>query len=192
MKRIGLLGGMSWESSAEYYRIINQETRRRLGGTHSAPSVMYSVDFAEVEALQEDGEWGMAAALMVEAARRIGGAGADCLVICTNTMHRLAAKVESAIGIPLLHIADASAKAVTSASVSRVALLGTRYTMEQPFYRGRLEERHGLDVLVPEEPERTMIHEVIFGELVRGEVRDEPGRDTSAPSTRSSHKEPRG
>lgn len=172
MKTIGLLGGMSWESSAEYYRIINEEVRERLGGTHSARSVMVSVDFHEIEALQETGDWDAATAMMVDAARRIEAGGADLLVICTNTMHRMADDVQAAIQIPLLHIADATAAAVRRAGIDRIALLGTRYTMEQDFYRGRLEARHGLEVLVPEEPDRTTVHDVIYDELVLGVVDD--------------------
>lgn len=167
MKTIGLLGGMSWESSAEYYRILNEEVRERLGGTHSARSVMFSVDFHEIEALQERGDWDAATAVMIDGARRIEAAGAELLVICTNTMHRMADDVQAAIDIPLIHIADATAVAIHRAGIGRVALLGTRYTMEQDFYRERLES-HGLTVLIPDEPDRTMIHEVIFSELVRG------------------------
>lgn len=167
MKTIGLLGGMSWESSAEYYRILNEEVRKRLGGTHSARSVMFSVDFHEIEALQERGDWDAATAVMIDGARRIEAAGAELLVICTNTMHRMADDVQAAIDIPLIHIADATAVAIHRAGIGRVALLGTRYTMEQDFYRERLES-HGLTVLIPDEPDRTMIHEVIFSELVRG------------------------
>ncbi len=180
MRTIGLLGGMSWESSAEYYRIINETARDRLGGTHSAKSVMVSVDFHEVEELQAAGDWDGATTLMVEAARRAEAGGADLLVICTNTMHRMADEVGAAIGIPLIHIADATADAVRSAGIGRVGLLGTRYTMEQDFYRGRLESRHGLDVIVPDEPDRSTVHDVIYDELVRGIItvssRDAYGR----------------
>ncbi len=172
MKTIGLLGGMSWESSVEYYRIINQETRRRLGGAHSAKSVMVSVDFHEIEELQHRGDWGAATAAMVAGARQVEAGGADCLVICTNTMHRMADEVQAAIGIPLLHIADATGGAVRAAGVATVALLGTRFTMEHDFYRGRLERQHGLAVLVPDEPGRTLVHDVIYDELVRGVVSD--------------------
>ncbi|MDJ0959347.1 MAG: aspartate/glutamate racemase family protein [Acidimicrobiia bacterium] len=180
MRTIGLLGGMSWESSAEYYRIINETARDRLGGTHSAKSVMVSVDFHEVEELQAAGDWDGATTLMVEAARRVEAGGADLLVICTNTMHRMADEVGAAIGIPLIHIADATADAVRSAGIGRVGLLGTRYTMEQDFYRGRLESRHGLDVIVPDEPDRSTVHDVIYDELVQGIItvssRDAYGR----------------
>ena len=176
MRTIGLLGGMSWESSIEYYRIINQETRRRLGGTHSARSVMVSVDFHEIEELQHRGDWAAATAAMIDGARAIEAGGADCVVICTNTMHRMADEVQAAIGIPLLHIADATGVAVRAAGVATVALLGTRFTMEHAFYRGRLEEQHGLEVLIPADPGRTLVHDVIYDELVRGVI-SESSRD---------------
>ena len=172
MKTIGLLGGMSWESSIEYYRIINQEVRRRLGGTHSARSVMVSVDFADVERLQETGDWDAATRLLVQSARRVEAGGADLLLICTNTMHRMADEVAAAIDIPLIHIADTTAAAIRTAGIERIGLLGTRYTMEQDFYRGRLETLHGLDVVVPTEPDRTTVHDVIYNELVRGLISD--------------------
>ena len=172
MKTIGLLGGMSWESSVEYYRIINEEARARLGGTHSARSIMYSVDFHEVEALQNAGDWGAATVLMIDAARRLSAGGADLLVICTNTMHRMAEDVQAAIDIPLIHIADATAAAISERGLARVALLGTRYTMEQDFYRGRLESHRGLEVLIPDDDDRTVVHDVIYDELVRGIVDD--------------------
>lgn len=169
MKRIGLLGGMSWESSIEYERIINTEVRRRLGGTHSADLVIRSYDFHEVEALQEAGDWDGAGALLAGDAAALQSAGAELIVLCTNTMHIVAPAIEAAIDVPFLHLADATADAVIAAGVERVALLGTRYTMEQPFYRDRLTAR-GLDVLVPDEPDRTMVHDVIFDELVQGEI----------------------
>lgn len=170
MQTIGLIGGMSWESSIEYYRIINEETRRRLGGTHSAKSVMYSVDFHEIEAMQHRDDWDSASAAMVEAARCVQLGGAECVVICTNTMHRMANEVQAAIDIPLLHIADATAAAIGVADVTSVALLGTRFTMEHDFYRGRLQELHGLDVRIPNADDRTEVHRVIYEELVLGEV----------------------
>ena len=176
MKTIGLLGGMSWESSIEYYRIINQETRRILGGTHSARSVMVSVDFHEIEAMQHRGDWEGATKAIVDGARAIEAAGADCLVICTNTMHRMADEVQAAVGIPLLHIAEATGDAVRAAGVGTVALLGTRFTMEGDFYRGRLEQCHGLDVLIPDKAGRTLVHDIIYDELVRGIV-DDGSRD---------------
>lgn len=172
MRTIGLLGGMSWESSVEYYRIINEETRRRLGGTHSARSVMYSVDFHEVEALQHQGAWDELTDRMTTAAKLVEAGGADCLVICTNTMHRMADEVQAAVGIPLIHIADATAAAVKSAGVDVVALLGTRFTMEGDFYRGRLEKAHDLDVIVPAAEARETVHRVIYDELVQGVVSD--------------------
>ncbi len=175
MKVIGLLGGMSWESSAEYYRIINEEVRRRLGATHSAECVMWSFDFHQIEALQEARAWDEAARMLSAAAARLEEAGADLLVICTNTMHRLAEFIESTISIPLVHIADATAAAVQAAGVETVGLLGTRYTMEHDFYRGRLESRHGLAVVIPDEPDRAAVHDIIYGELVRGII-DEGSR----------------
>jgi len=168
MRTIGLLGGMSWESSVEYYRIINEEVRRRLGGTHSAKSVMCSVDFHEIEEMQHRGEWDALSAAMVDGARQVEAGGADCLVICTNTMHKMAREVQSAIGIPLIHIADATATAVKAAGIDSVALLGTRFTMEGDFYRGRLSTQHGLDVRVPNDAEREVVHRVIYDELVQG------------------------
>ena len=169
MKTIGLLGGMSWESSIEYERIINEGVRARLGGAHSADLIIRSYDFAQIEALQTAGDWPAAGELLAGDARRLQEAGAEIIVLCTNTMHLLADQIEAAIDVEFLHLADATARAVTAAGVERVALLGTRYTMEHEFYRGRLE-RHGLDVIVPDEPGRTTIHDVIYDELVRGVV----------------------
>jgi len=173
MKTIGLLGGMSWESSIEYYRIINEEIRLRLGGTHSAKSVMYSVDFHEIEDMQRRGDWEAATRAMIDGARSVEAAGAECLVICTNTMHLMADDVQKAIGIPLLHIADATADAVHAAGIGTVALLGTRFTMEHDFYRGRLQLRRGLDVLIPDDDGRTVVHDIIYEELVRGVIEDD-------------------
>ena len=170
-RTIGLLGGMSWESSIEYERTINEATRAALGGTHSADLVIRSYDFARIEALQVAGRWDDAGHLLATDARRLQDAGAACVVLCTNTMHRLAPAIEEALDVPLLHIADATADAVRAAGVRRVGLLATRYTMEQDFYRGRMEREHGLEVLVPEEPDRTLVHDVIYDELVRGDVR---------------------
>lgn len=172
MRTIGLIGGMSWESSVEYYRIINEATRDRLGGTHSAKSVMYSVDFHEVEQLQAAGDWKAAAAMMAAAAAAIESAGADCIVICTNTMHLMADDVVSAVDIPLIHIADATAEAVKAAEIEKVALLGTRYTMEKAFYRGRLQNVHGLDVRVPNAAGREIVHRIIYEELVQGVIEE--------------------
>jgi len=173
MKTIGLIGGMSWESSSQYYRIINETVKARLGGLHSAKSVMVSVDFAEVERLQHAGEWEAAAALMVAAAQSLERAGADCVLLCTNTMHKLADRIEAGIRLPFLHIADATAARVRAAGLGTVGLLGTRFTMEERFYRGRLVERHGLSVLVPEAAEREVIHRVIYDELCLGLIREE-------------------
>lgn len=172
VKVIGLLGGMSWESSALYYQLVNQEVRERLGGTHSAECVMWSFDFHRVEALQAADDWSGAADLLGTTAQRLERAGAELLVLCTNTMHEVADEIGAAITIPLIHIADATADAVRAARVERVALLGTRYTMERDFYRGRLESRHGLSVVVPDEPDRSEIHRIIYDELVRGIVAD--------------------
>ena len=172
MKTIGLIGGMSWESSAVYYRIVNEEVARRMGGLHSARSLMFSVDFAEIEALQRQGRWDEATALMVEAARRVERGGADLVLLCTNTMHKMADAVREAVGIPLLHIADATGARVRAQGLTTVGLLGTRFTMEEDFYRGRLIHRHGLDVLIPEpEGERQVMHDIIYDELCRGEAR---------------------
>lgn len=177
MKTIGLIGGMSWESSAEYYRLINQASKQRLGGHHNVPSLMFTVNFGEVEALQHRGEWDVLGEKMAEAALKLETGGADCIVLCTNTMHRLVASIEGAARIPLLHIADATGEAIKSAGLSRVGLLGTRFTMEQDFYRRRLEEKYALDVLVPSRPEREIIHRVIYEELCHGEVREESRRE---------------
>lgn len=173
---IGLIGGMSWESSAEYYRIINQAVRARMGGVHSARVLLWSFDFGEIEALQHAGRWDEAAALLVDAARRLERGGADFVLICTNTMHRMAEEVQGAIGIPLLHIADPTAERIRAAGLSRVGLLGTAFTMEQAFYKGRLADRFGLDVLVPGDEDRAVVHRVIYDELVQGRV-DPVSRD---------------
>jgi aspartate racemase len=171
MKTIGLIGGMSWESSIEYYRILNEAVRDRLGGLHSAQSLMFSVDFAEVEALQHQGRWDEAAGIMADAARRLEKGGADFLVLCTNTMHKLADAIQAAVPIPLLHIADATAEAVRARGLATVGLLGTRFTMEEDFYKGRLVERHGLRVLTPGAADRAIVHRVIYDELVVGDIR---------------------
>ncbi|GAB2508070.1 aspartate/glutamate racemase family protein [Lysobacter humi (ex Lee et al. 2017)] len=170
MRTLGLIGGMSWESTLPYYRLVNERVRERRGGLHSAKLLLYSVDFAEVADLQHAGDWDGAAALMVDAARRLQAGGAEAIVICTNTMHLLAPAIAGAVDLPLLHVADVAAAAIRARGLNRVALLGTRFTMEQPFYRERLET-HGLDVLVPEADERDDIHRVIYDELCRGEIR---------------------
>ncbi|GAA2295366.1 aspartate/glutamate racemase family protein [Streptomyces kunmingensis] len=170
-KTIGLIGGMSWESTAEYYRLVNELTRERLGGLHSAQCVLYSVDFAEIERLQVQGRWAEAGQILAEAARRLEAAGADLMLLCTNTMHKVADQVQAATAVPLIHLADATADAVRAAGMKRVGLLGTAFTMEQDFYRGRLEQR-GLDVLVPDDAGRALVHRVIYEELCLGVVRD--------------------
>jgi aspartate racemase len=167
---IGLIGGMSWESSAEYYRLVNERVRDRLGGLASARCLMWSFDFAEIEALQQSGDWDAATARMIEAAQRLERGGADFLLICTNTMHRMADAVQAAVGLPLLHIADPTAARIKAAGLRRVGLLGTAFTMEQDFYKGRLARRHGLEVLVPEDADRATIHRIIYEELVQGRV----------------------
>ncbi len=172
MKTIGLLGGMSWESTVPYYREINETIRRKLGGLHSAKVILYSVDFHEIERLQHAGDWEAAGALLAGVARSLEAAGADFLVLCTNTMHKVAASIESAVAIPLLHIADPTAAEIKRAGHSTVGLLGTRFTMEQAFYRDRLVERHGLRVLVPEQPDRDLVHRIIYEELCLGTILD--------------------
>ena len=173
MKRIGLLGGMSWESSAEYYRMINEETRDRLGGLHSADCLLRSVDFVEVERLQRAGDWDRAGALLAAEAAGLEAAGAELLVLCTNTMHKVADAITGAISIPFVHIADTTAEAVAGAGLRTVGLLATAYTMEQEFYVGRLRDVHGLDVLVPGEPDRRIVHDVIYHELCVGVIADD-------------------
>ncbi|HEY2048850.1 MAG TPA: aspartate/glutamate racemase family protein [Caulobacteraceae bacterium] len=167
---IGLVGGMSWESSAHYYRLINEGVRDRLGGLHSARCLMWSVDFAEVAELQHAGRWEEATSVVVDAAQRLERAGADFLVICTNTMHLMADEVQAAVHLPLLHIADPTAERIRASGFSRVGLLGTAFTMEQEFYKGRLASLHGLEVLVPEAADRAVIHRVIYEELVKGRI----------------------
>jgi len=172
MKTIGVLGGMSWESSLEWYRLANERVRDALGGHHSARVILDSVDFAEIEQLQARGDWGAAGSLLAERARGLERAGADLIVLCTNTMHLVADRIEDAIGIPFLHIADTTAAAVRHAGIRRVGLLGTAFTMEQPFYRERLET-HAIEVLVPNSEQRARVHAVIYDELVRGVIRPE-------------------
>lgn len=171
MKTIGLLGGMSWESSQEYYRIINEAVRDRLGGLHSAQSLLFSFDFAEIEALQHAGRWDEATKRMITAAQNLQKGGVDFVLICTNTMHRMADEVAAAISIPLVHIADPTAEAIKTKGLTKIGLLGTRYTMEQDFYKGRLVDKYGLDVIVPDEPGRTVVHDIIYDELCLGKVR---------------------
>ncbi|MCG8443176.1 MAG: aspartate/glutamate racemase family protein [Caulobacterales bacterium] len=170
MKTIGLIGGMSWESTAVYYRLLNEMARERLGGLHLAELVMWSFDFARIEALQAAGDWAAATDAMTAAARSVERAGADCVVICTNTMHKMADAVQEAVAIPLLHIADATGEAITQAGRARPLLLATRYTMEQDFYTGRLQARHGLSAMTPGAAGRTIVHDVIYDELCQGVV----------------------
>jgi len=173
MKTLGLIGGMSWESTVPYYRTINQTVKEQLGGLHSARLLLYSVDFAQIEKLQHAGDWDAAGAVLADAARSLKAGGAQLLVICTNTMHKVADAVETASGLPLLHIADPTGEAIRAHGFTRIGLLGTRFTMEQDFYRQRLAERHGLEVLVPEADERDIVHRVIYDELCQGEIREE-------------------
>lgn len=168
MKTIGMIGGMSWESSLEYYRIINETVKAQLGGLHSARSLMFSFDFEEIEALQMASDWTKATQMMVQAAQQLERGGADFVIICTNTMHKMAEAVQAAIDIPLLHIADATAAAIQAQGLTKIGLLGTNFTMEEDFYKGRLKQEFGLDVLVPQRPERQIIHDIIYDELCLG------------------------
>lgn len=172
MRLIGLLGGMSWQSTAEYYRILNELAAERLGGLHAARCLLYSVDFAGIEAMQAEGRWDDAARELTAAARALEAGGAEFVVLCTNTMHKVAAEISGGISVPLLHLADATAAAVTAAGVGTVGLLGTRFTMSESFYRGRIES-HGPKVLVPGEADRKTVHDVIYDELCLGVVREE-------------------
>lgn len=171
MKTIGLIGGMSWESSIEYYRITNETVRAKLGGLHSAKCIMYSVDFAEIEALQHQARWEEATELMIAAAQSVEKGGADFVVICTNTMHKLADEVQQHIQIPILHIADATAEKIQAQGLKTVGLLGTKFTMEEDFYKGRLTQKYGLEVMIPIAEERELVHRVIFDELCLGKVK---------------------
>ncbi|HOW71248.1 MAG TPA: aspartate/glutamate racemase family protein [Phycisphaerae bacterium] len=173
MKTIGLIGGMSWESSVEYYRIVNQAVRRRLGGLHSAQCVMFSFDFTEIVALQRKAAWDEAASRMIEAGNAVKKAGADFIVICTNTMHKLAPALEAAVPIPLLHIADPTAREAKARGIRKIGLLATKFTMEEEFYVERLSRLHGLEVLVPESSDRQRVHSIIFDELCQGRVLNE-------------------
>ncbi|MBP2658390.1 MAG: aspartate racemase [Firmicutes bacterium] len=172
MKTIGLIGGMSWESSIIYYRIINELVREKLGGMHSCKSLMYSTDFAEIEKLQHQGKWDKLAEMMINISLNLKNAGADCIVVCTNTMHKLADAVENTIDIPLIHIADATAKPILKQGLKKVGLLGTKFTMEEDFYKGRLTSKHNIEVIIPEPDEREIIHSVIYQELVIGKIAD--------------------
>jgi aspartate racemase len=170
MKTIGLIGGMSWESSLEYYRIINETVQRKLGGFHSAQSLMYSVDFAAVEDCQHQGRWQDAAELLADAARKLEKGGADFLVICANTMHKVVPEVQKHIKIPILHIADVTARAIEERGLRIVGLLGTRFTMEEGFYKDRLVQKHGLEVIIPGEKDRELIHNVLYDQIRLGDI----------------------
>lgn len=170
MKTIGLIGGMSWESSLEYYRLINETTKARLGGLHSAKCIMYSVDFAEIEAFQHQNRWEDATQILIAAAKSIERAGADFILICTNTMHKLAPEVQEQVYIPLVHIADATAQSIKEAGLRKIALLGTRFTMEEDFYKGRLTRQYGLQVIIPAAEDMETVHRVIYDELCLGKI----------------------
>jgi aspartate racemase len=173
MKTLGLIGGMSWQSTIPYYREINTQVQLRLGGLHSAKILLASVDFAEVELLQRQGDWQAAGMLLAQQALSLQSAGADAIVLCTNTMHKVAPAIEAAIDIPLLHIADATAEQIQAHGMQRVALLGTRFTMEQDFYKQRLQDRYQLQVLTPEEDDRQLVHDIIYQQLCHGIIRDD-------------------
>ncbi|MEM2089420.1 MAG: aspartate/glutamate racemase family protein [Thermoproteota archaeon] len=178
MKTIGLIGGMSWESSLEYYRIINEHVKEKLGGLHSAECILYSVDFEKVEELQHAGEWRQLATLMTSIALKLQDAGAEGIVICSNTMHKVAEKIQESLRIPLIHIVDATAVEIRRRGLKKVALLGTRFTMEDEFYKGRLKEKHGIDTIIPGEADRGRIHRIIYGELCKGVVKQSSKRET--------------
>jgi aspartate racemase len=171
MKTIGMIGGMSWESSIEYYRIVNQAVREKLGGLHSAKSIMYSVEFAEIEELQHQNQWDKLADIMVEAGRSLENSGAEFVIICTNTMHKLYDEVQQAIKIPMLNIADATAEKIKTEGIDRIALLGTRFTMEEDFYKGRLVGKYGLEVIIPSSEQMETVHRVIYDELCAGIIK---------------------
>ncbi|MBY6234612.1 aspartate/glutamate racemase family protein [Vibrio harveyi] len=173
MKTIGLIGGMSWESTANYYQIINREVKARLGGLHSGKVCLYSVDFAEIETLQHQGRWDDTAIILAQAAKSVEAGGADFILICTNTMHKVADQIQQAVNVPLVHIADATAEQLVVDGIKKVGLLGTRFTMEQDFYKQRLIDKFGVDVVVPSSDDQTIVHDVIYNELCKGEVRDD-------------------
>lgn len=172
MRWIGLIGGMSWESSAEYYRVINQFVRDARGGLHSAPIIMASVDFAEIEAYQHSGDWDAAGRALAAVGQRLVAAGAECIVLCTNTMHKVSPQITAGLPVPFLHIADATAQRIVAAGISSIALLGTRYTMEQDFYIGRLRDTYGLQVIVPDADDRAIVNSIIYDELCLGILSD--------------------
>ncbi len=173
MKVIGLIGGMSWESSLEYYRILNEIVKERLGGLHSAKCILYSVDFDEIENLQHQGKWDDLTKIMIESAKNLEKAGAEMVLICTNTMHKMANEVQKELKIPLLHIADAAAQKVKEKKLKKVGLLGTKYTMEQDFYKGRIKKKYDINVIIPDLDEREIVHDVIFNELCLGKIKKE-------------------
>lgn len=173
MKTLGLIGGMSWESTADYYRVINEEVKARLGGLHSAKICLWSVDFAEIEVLQHQGRWAETAVILAKAAQSLEAAGAESVLICTNTMHKVAPEVSAAVSIPLLHIADATGQVLKAEGITRVGLLGTRFTMSERFYRERLEQQFNIDVLVPDEDDQALVHRIIYDELCLGKVNEE-------------------
>ncbi|WP_047516153.1 aspartate/glutamate racemase family protein [Vibrio harveyi] len=173
MKTIGLIGGMSWESTANYYQIINREVKARLGGLHSGKVCLYSVDFAEIETLQHQGRWDDTAIILAQAAKSVEAGGADFILICTNTMHKVADQIQQAVNVPLVHIADATAEQLVVDGIKKVGLLGTRFTMEQDFYKQRLIDKFCVDVVVPSSDDQTIVHDVIYNELCKGEVRDD-------------------
>ncbi|MFH0258499.1 aspartate/glutamate racemase family protein [Vibrio rumoiensis] len=170
MKTIGMLGGMSWESTLSYYKAVNEGIKAELGGLHSAKICLYSVDFAEIETLQHKGQWDETAMILSQAAQSVEAGGADCLLICTNTMHKVAPQIEAKINIPILHIADATAEQLVADGITKVGLLGTRFTMEQDFYKSRLIDKFDIEVLVPNDEDRSLIHKVIYDELCQGEI----------------------
>lgn len=172
MKTIGLIGGMSWESSILYYQWINEAVKERLGGHHSAKTFMFSVDFEEIKTFQHAGKWEEAASILVDAAKKLELGGADCIVICTNTMHKVAEKVQESTKLPLLHIADATGKQIVQQGIKKVGLLATAFTMEEEFYKGRLKKKYGLDILVPDKNDRKVVHEIIYNELCLGKIQD--------------------
>ncbi len=180
MKTIGLLGGMSWESSAVYYQLINEKVKETLGSTHSAKSVMYSVEFHEMETLQHAGDWNKLNDIMIDAAQKVESAGADFLVICTNTMHKTVPEIREKIAIPILHIADATAERIIEQGIKKIGLLGTNFTMTQDFYKGRLEKEHNLEVFTPCESDRQIIHNIIYKELILGNIKDESRKQYQA------------
>ena len=172
MKTIGLIGGMSWESTASYYRLINEAVKEQLGGLHSAELCLYSVDFAKIEAYQHAGDWEKTADVLIHAAQSLEKAGSECILICTNTMHLIAPQVQASINIPLLHIADATAQKIKRCNIDTIALLGTAYTMEKDFYKGRLSEKYQLEVIVPNTQDRQIVHQIIYNELCVGRIKD--------------------